>query len=612
MNTDPDKMTTQSGSFRMKQLDANFFVFKDTCNVYLIHAGDHSVLIDFGSGEVLKLLPGMGVSRVDAILMTHHHRDQGQGLRKAVAANIPIFVPHMEQDLFSQTESFWQGRQILNNYNVRQDRFSLRMSVRITGTLHDYENLNYGALNFSVVPTPGHTPGSLSLMTTLNDERLVFSGDLIHSSGKLWSLSATQWTYNGAEGAPATIASLLDLKERQPDVLLPSHGDPIYNPADAIDQLVKQLWHLLHMRGENPRLFELREKPYEAILPHLLRHRASMANAYVLLSDRGKALMIDFGYDFMTGVPEGTDRAARRPWLYTLPALKKQFGVSHVDVVLPTHYHDDHVAGMNLLRDVEGTQTWVPENFSDILQDPYVYDLPCLWYDPIAVDRVLPLGESIKWEEYTLRVYKLPGHTLYAAAIMVEVDGKRVMAVGDQYQGDDGLQWNYVYQNRYQIGDYQATARLYQQLNPELILPGHWQPFYVKPGYFEKLADQAQEMEDLQRSLLPGEPEMGAEGFIARFKPYQVFTSSGKAFNLAVEVRNPYREAQKTEIRLVTPEGWQVDPSLQHVKIVDSTIVSFKVTPIQAVPVRRMRITADITMGEQCFGEQAEALVTVD
>ncbi len=596
----------------MKQLDANFFVFKDTCNVYLIHAGDHSVLIDFGSGEVLKLLPGMGVSRVDAILMTHHHRDQGQGLRKAVAANIPIFVPHMEQDLFSQTESFWQGRQILNNYNVRQDRFSLRMPVRITGTLHDYENLNYGALNFSVVPTPGHTPGSLSLMTTLNDERLVFSGDLIHSSGKLWSLSATQWTYNGAEGAPATIASLLDLKERQPDVLLPSHGNPIYNPADAIDQLVKRLWHLLRMRGENPRLFELREKPYEAILPHLLRHRASMANAYVLLSDRGKALMIDFGYDFMTGVPEGTDRAARRPWLYTLPALKKQFGVSHVDVVLPTHYHDDHVAGMNLLRDVEGTQTWVPENFSDILQDPYVYDLPCLWYDPIAVDRVLPLGEPIKWEEYTLRVYKLPGHTLYAAAIMVEVDGKRVMAVGDQYQGDDGLQWNYVYQNRYQIGDYQATARLYQQLNPELILPGHWQPFYVKPDYFEKLADQAQEMEDLQRSLLPGEPEMGAEGFIARFKPYQVFTSSGKAFNLAVEVRNPYREAQKTEIRLVTPEGWQVDPSLQHVKIVDSAIISFKVTPIQAVPVRRMRITADITMGEQCFGEQAEALVTVD
>ena len=35
---------------------------------------------------------------------------------------------------------------------------------------------------------------------------------------------------------------------------------------------------------------------------------------------------------------------------------------------MPTHYHDDHVAGFNLLREVEGTEVWSPENVAPILE----------------------------------------------------------------------------------------------------------------------------------------------------------------------------------------------------------------------------------------------------
>src|SRR5690606_34911769 len=97
------------------------------------------------------------------------------------------------------------------------------------------------------------------------------------------------------------IPSLLDLKAHAPDLLLPSHGDPIDAPGPAIDLLVERFWQLLELRGENPRLFALHERPYEAITPHLLRHRASVANTYVLLSESRAALLIDFGYDFVTG-----------------------------------------------------------------------------------------------------------------------------------------------------------------------------------------------------------------------------------------------------------------------------------------------------------------------
>ena len=541
----------------LQQLSEHLYLYRDTCNVYILRDEQQAVLVDFGSGDVLDVLPGLGITAVSAVLMTHHHRDQGQGLIRAVKAGIPIYVPHAEQDLFHSVHHHWQARQIYNNYNMRQDRFSLLEPAPVTGSLRDYQVWRSGALEITVLPTPGHTPGSISLLVDLDGKRMAFTSDLIFAPGKLWDLSATQWSYNGAEGAPATIASLLDLKERGPDCLLPSHGDPMNDPNTAIDALVSKLGRLLHSRRQNPRLFLLRDQPYEVITAHLLMHRASMANTYVLLSCTGKALMIDFGYDFITGLPAGEDRASRRPWLYTIPALKRQYGVSKIDVVLPTHYHDDHVAGINLLREVEGTQSWVAENFADILESPATYDLPCLWYDPIPVDRRLPLTEPVKWEEYTITLYPLPGHTLYAVAIFFEVDGKRVMATGDQYQSEDGLGLNYVYQNGYEPGDYSESARLYRRLSPDLIIPGHGKPLWVTEEYLNTIVEQADAFEELHRSLVPDEVDVRSDGFLAHIRPYQAEGYAMQTIHYEVEIHNPFPTAQELEVKIVTPRGWE-------------------------------------------------------
>ena len=597
------------------------YLFRDTCNVYILCSGSEAVLVDFGSGDVLDHLTEIGVDRVTDVLMTHHHRDQGQGLPRAVKAGIRIWVPHTEQDFFHSVDAHWQAREVYNNYNVRQDRFSLLESVPVAGTLQDYETHTFGTHSIIVLPTPGHTTGSISLLVEVNGSRVLFSSDLIYAPGKVISLSATQWTYNGAEGVAAGLASLLDLQDRQIDLLLPSHGDPIDDPKFAIALLVERSWELLQRRKQNPRLLQLREHPYQQVLPagedssgtpHLLMHRASMANIYVLLSDSGKALFIDFGYDFITGIASGSDRASRRPWLYTLPALKAQFGVQKIDVVLPTHYHDDHVAGCNLLRRVEGTQVWAAENFADILEHPSHYDLPCLWYDPIPVDRRLPLEQPIVWEEYTLTLHPLPGHTRYAVAVELEVDGLCVLAAGDQYQGDDGLAWNYVYQNRFAIGDYAATAKLYHHLQPDLILSGHWQPLRVTPAYLEQIAADAEALDRLHRELLPEIPNLGAEGFIARISPYQVMAASGEMIPFGVEIRNPFPQQEEAVLRVVVPQGWQVDPMEQTQQISGVHQLSFSVTPPAGLAVRRARIAVDLTIAGQRFGQQAEALVTVN
>jgi len=597
----------------MIKLSDHLYVFRDTCQVYAAVNGEEAVLIDFGSGDILDRLGEIGVTRVAAVLMTHHHRDQGQGLPRAVKAGIPVWVPHNEQDLFAAANEHWQAREIYNNYNVRQDRFSLLASIPIAGTLKDYDRREFAGISFTVVPTPGHTMGSVSLLAGLDGRRVAFTGDLIYAPGKVWSLAATDWTYSGGEGLAATALSALDLKDRAPDWLLPSHGDVMKQPAEALGRLAARMQELAAFRGQHGQLQRWRERPFEEVTPHLLRNRTSFAYHYVLLSASGKALFFDFGHDFLTGIPAGADRAARRPWLYTLPALKEQYGVRKIDAVVPTHYHEDHVAGINLLRDNEGAQVWAAVTFADILRRPAHYDLPCLWYDPIPVDRELPLEVPIRWEEYEFALHPLPGHTRYAVAIALEVDGQRVLISGDQYHGEAGIMENYVYPNRFGLRDFAKSAALYASLRPDVICTGHWQPLRVKPGYFGTLAGRGAELERLHRELLPlEEVDWGGEDAGVRLTPYQAQAVAGRPFTLEAEVNNPFRREAEAKVRLQVPEGWRTEPAEAVIPLAAGGTgrAAFRVTPAEP-PVRRARVAADLTMGGVRFGQQAEALVDV-
>jgi glyoxylase-like metal-dependent hydrolase (beta-lactamase superfamily II) len=357
--------------------------------------------------------------------------------------------------------------------------------------------------------------------------------------------------------------------------------------------------------------------PYVPLTEHLLLNRSSLSCCYILLSDTGEALLVDYGYDVTTGLPTGSERAARRPWLASLPALKEQFGVSRISVALPTHYHDDHVAGLPLLREVEGTQIWSPSNVAPILDDPWMHDLPCQWFEPIHSDRVLPLGESFTWNEYTITVHEQPGHTLFAAAYEVEVDGVTVMFTGDQQenlgiQGERHEILNYQYRNRFRIGDYQASAELYRRVAPGLMLSGHWEPRWVDEGYLDYLMDAGRDLVEMHEALLPlDELDLGADGVLARLTPYRSRTVRGESLEITVTVRNPFQGKSLVVLRPVLPDGFTAKAEATlWLEAGEERAVPWQLTV--GGPVRpRARVAMDVTIGDLMLGQHAEALVQV-
>jgi glyoxylase-like metal-dependent hydrolase (beta-lactamase superfamily II) len=568
----------------------------DICVVYLLIDRQHrtAVAVDAGSGRWLEDLDLYGVDRITDVIVTHHHRDQVEGLPALAATGARIWVPENEVGLIADVDHNWQRRTVVNNYDLRMDRFSLLESVPVTGVMKDYSTVQVGHLDVTTVPTPGHTPGSVSYLV----DGQAFVGDLVHSPGKVWSAAALQWSYVGMEGAALTMASLVQLLDHRPTVLLPSHGAPMHDPADAVEQTCRGLADLSKVRmGTAPNILSKLHKPFEELSPHLLMNRTSESRSYVLLSDAGTALLIDYGYDLTTGTPPGGERFTVRPWLPSLRALRRDYGIEKVEVAVATHYHDDHVASFNLLREVEGTEVWASESVAAVLENPRDHDLPCLWYDPIHCDKHVPDGGTVRWREYELDFHALPGHTLYASAIGFTVDGHRVLATGDQQTGtwSPGVVWeipNFQYANLFRPDDYAASAALYQRLKPDLMIAGHWHPRLVDQEYLDELTRIGAEVARTHRAALqPGDPVFGGR---TRITPYRIDAVDGQPF--ALEVESP------DSAQLVVPAGWdckQVDD--QH----------FVVVPHVREPVRRARIAAAVTRDGHYLGQQAEALVDV-
>ena len=600
----------------LEKLSPSLYLFRDTCNVYVIRDGHRALLIDFGTGAVLDGLADIGVSQVDWILHTHHHRDQCQGDHLANERRIPLAVPAHELPYFEEVEVFWGARQIYDIYDVRQTFFTLAKSVRTTRVLEDYETFEWGDFRFFVQPTPGHTLGHIALIARIDGAEVCFSGDLIAAPGKVQALYDLQYAYGAGDGCDYMVYSLAKLRERGCDLLCPSHGAPMRETGAALQALEDKVRaYMQHRWGIDQPTHDIVPR---AISPHLLQI-PGCSNTWIIVSDSGKALFVDYGaqsFTFMYSFNIMFEAGNRlRMQEHNLDLLKAKFGVEKIALALPSHYHDDHVNGLPYLQRHHGTRIWCFENMVDIMRHPHGYKLGCTYPEPIAVERGLGQGESFEWEEYQFQVFHTPGHADYHMAMFGEIDGKRVAFSGDEVsQRAEGYGSNNIWRNHVHANSHEITGRLYLEHQPELTCPGHGGPFEMEPQDWEGFNSWCQREQQHWRQLAaPDNLEEAVYPDYVFLYPYQAPAAPGSSVRMQVWFENIFTEESTLEYELVLPEGWTASPDRGRVtaQVGQKAIVDFElaVPADQSTDYRRQAFTLDATIDGRRLGQLAEAVV---
>lgn len=615
---------------RLERISDNLFFFRDTCNVFLLKDADRGVLIDFGSGAVLDHLGEVGITKVDWIFHTHHHRDQCQGDDRAVAARVPIAVPAHEWHYFADAENFWRNRRIFHLYDVANDFFTVTRDIPIERTLRDYEAFRWGPYDLFVLPSPAHTLGSITLLTTVDRKKVAFSGDLIHSPGKVKTLYDLQYSYGTTDGIDFAVHSLTRLREMAPELVCPSHGEPFSNPDAGLDSLITRLSRWYYFYGPRPQSFYGQRtltinSQLKPITPHLVAGIATTSSFYAILSDSGKALFIDYGsagLDFYTTFRDHTAVNNRiRFVMHSIPELTTRYGMRSIDVAMPSHMHDDHLNGFPYLREHHGTRVWCYENMKEVLEKPRSYNLGCAMGKPIMVDRTFGHEEKFRWEEYDFTVTHAPGHTHYQMALFVTIDGRHTAFTGDNWLAtppgfEFPIRHNVIYRNYIQNGDHAKSIERILKEEPEWLAPGHGEPYRVTRSMLDITRARVQKQQEIFQDLIADErTSYGLDPSWASIYPYQIVARRGESTRVQVRVRNYRVQPSRMLISLELPSHWISRPEEVYLEVPALAVgtAEFNVSIPRDWPAYKPRVclAADITCNDQYLGQIAEGLVDV-
>ena len=621
---------------RLSKLSEHLVVYHGPINVGIVRDGSKALLIDCGDGSVAGVLEGLAVTSVDQIVFTHHHRDQACGAHALAAGGARISVPAAERDHFDKVADYWAGpTSRWHLYNQHPHHLMLAEPVRVDAALDDGQELAWGPAKIRVLFTPGHTDGSVSYLVEVDGQRTVFSGDSIYDEGRIWEIYSLQKgfrrgdrgvsDYHGFLGArPQLVESLGRIKAAQPNRLVPSHGNIMADPLQAIDALVRQLdvcydkyvaiSALRHYFHELFSEFAGREdhmpiRPGRPA-PQCLRH---FGTTWMLVSNDKAAFAMD------CGSPRVVEEIKK---------LLDKGEVHSVEGLWVTHYHDDHVDAIPEFQKEFDCQCITDRHVAEVITDPTAWRLPCISPSVARVDRPSDDGDSWQWHEFKMTAYHLPGQTLYHAGLFVEGQGLQMLFVGDSFtmSGID----DYCAHNRNWLGrgvGFDRCIELIEKLGPTHIFNCHVnEAFDFTPEECRFMRANLAEREELFGRLVPWEhANYGMDEPWVRCFPYEQKAVPGGEVNLGVVVTNHSAESRLAACRPVLPRSWvgavAEDSSMGQADVADwpsaevpakserQVPLVFRVPP-NAKPGRYV-IPVDLSYGERMLPQFQEAVVVV-
>ena len=451
-------------------------------------ADGHVLLID-APHDPARLLRDAKVTQIDAVLLTHHHRDTCALAAKFIKDKMPVRAPKASSDWLSPAAvtKFWAESIPLRN--SRTSYFVVPEGINgIDFSLEDGQTIDWRGWQVKVIATPGHSRDHVAFAATLEKDQLpwIFCGDALAAPGKLWAPYTTDWDHWTDAGLGPTVKSLRRLAELKPRALFPAHGEPIVrDTAEALERTAVNAEEMAFMKSFErftkqrlgnaptyPFLVPLSmvasagEQPWAKVAEHLY----ITGNTYVLISNQDRA--------FADIDPWG-QRSVKQ-----IAKLRDDLKLGRLELVMFSHAHYDHYDGVYDLPgyDVQGADrfhVWSLDRVAGILGDPLNLRAPFLDARPVRFDKRPADGDTATWREYSFRFHHLPGQSEYTMGVEATIDGKRCYFTADnffhqdQYSGTGG--WMGL--NRSWPIPYARSAQKVLDAAPDWVLAEHGGPY---------------------------------------------------------------------------------------------------------------------------------------
>lgn len=177
-------------------------------NCYIQEVGNKKcVIVDIGGDApiVFRRLEMMQLEPL-AILLTHGHYDHIAGVEQVREKyQIPVYVHSLDENMLTDS------RANLGDWLSTQPF----QPVQEWKTVEDGDTLQFGDNTFTVIHTPGHTPGSVCLQ----------SGDVLYTGDTLFRMSRGRTDFPGGSDAQM-LESFRKLKALEGDFrVLPGHNE---------------------------------------------------------------------------------------------------------------------------------------------------------------------------------------------------------------------------------------------------------------------------------------------------------------------------------------------------------------------------------------------------
>ena len=624
--------TGQASGFRQPDPKArpDLFVWTDTCNVYVLRDGDAALLIDLGDGSVLDHLDEIGVKRVEQILFTDHHREQCQGIGRIDRALTKVAAPKAEQAFFEDPTGFRKW------FPKLEDPFSVygasylrppRESIALDRALEPGESFRWHERELVCVDTPGHSPGGLSYLLRRGEQSIAFTGGLMHDGSKMTNWYDSEWDYGFAKGLDTLVGSVERLLEEPLALALPSQGPPIRKPLVQLETYRVKLaeFRKSYLRGYP--VFTSSEQDRDAfskptalplinqVTPHLfkLSHKTQGKNFAIIVSDRGKGLVLDCGLIAEAELDE------------IVAGMKTHFGLQDIEALWISHSHGDHFLLGPVLKRKYGAKTWTLDRIVDRCENPRRYDYSALigtysdGFDGMKIDRAFRDGESFEWEGYQFRMDWMPGQTEFGCCLWLELDGKRIAFTGDNLFGNpadpsqDGHEAVVARNSTIFEEGYLYAARYLQKLKPDLVMGSHSFVMNNPAALIDRYHDWGKRIIALYQGLLPDRDyEYHYDPYWISAYPYRVDFSEHEVQGVTITVRNFRNSLQRHRVELKLPPGITAIPAVLEGTVSPESRKSFKVkltADREAVSRGVQIVPLDITLDGKRYGELFDFLI---